>query len=225
MLGLAVCSAMACSKPVLGNASTLASVENVPAGVSPPVMGDASEETASEASGGEPAEALSEEPEAPASAEVEWVDSPLQADLDGDGKPESISWTCGGTLGIRVGRARVSEAYHLVEERDCSAGLVVLQPSEATRQLVFTIDEHEEVGPDLHFLYAYREGKLEQLWTDKVTLDFLVDGSWVTETSECYEGAGYLETIAGLHRWDGATVTSEQSKSRTPVEPGDCAEP
>jgi hypothetical protein len=173
----------------------------------------------------EPAEPEPAAPQWPESAEVDWVESPLRADLDGDGKPESISWSCGGRLSIKVGRARVSEAYDVVEEHGCSAAVVTLRPGEAERQLVFAIDEHEEVGPDLCFLYAYRKGKLEQLWSDKVSLDFLVDGSWVTETSDCYEARGYIATLTGRHRWDGNDVTSEESEDRTPVQEGDCAEP
>lgn len=217
-LGIAVGWSAACTKPLPTDGSTPARVASVPAAA------------AAESSGGatpvvEPIEPEPIEPELPESAGVEWEESPLSVDLDGDGREESISWTCGGTLVLAVGRARSREAYQVSEEIGCSAAVVRLRPGEATRQLVLTIDEHEEVGPDLHFLYAYREGKLESLWSATAGVDFLMDGSWVTQTSRCDEARGYIATRIGRHRWDGEEVTSEESEERTPIEPGDCAEP
>lgn len=163
--------------------------------------------------------------EGPAKVELEWDGPPLQADLDGDGAPESISWTCGGTLALTVGGAQSSEVYQLVEEMGCEGAVVALLPVGATQQLVISIDEHEEVGPDLYMLYAYREGRLEPVWSDKASVEFFADGSWTTETSDCFETRGYRATWYGRHRWDGEEVTSEEQEVRDPVEPGDCIEP
>jgi hypothetical protein len=162
------------------------------------------------------------------SAEVDWQESPLEADLDGDGVPEAIQWSCGQgpqTLRIAVGRAKTRVKYRVSELIGCIAAVVTLRPDEATRQLIFTIDEHEEVGPDLHFIYAYRKAKLALVWSGTANVDFLVDGTWVAETSDCDDVAGYLTTTTSRHRWNGAKVTSVVKKDRTPVEPGGCADP
>lgn len=243
MLGLALIGgAAACTKPTAVPTTS---------GDAVPSAGDDAHAAPVAASGESgravevPQVGLREPPEAPAGvepaevepAEVEWVESPLEADLDGDGKPETIAWSCGGKLSLRVGRARVREAYRLSEEMGCTAAVVALRPGEAARQLVVTIDEHEEVGPDLHFFYAYRGGKLEPLWSEKASVEVLVDGSWVTETSDCFDGTvcdgdpacveapGELVTTIGRHRWDGAAVTSEAHEERMAVSPGGCAEP
>ncbi len=160
------------------------------------------------------------------SAEVDWQESPLRADLDGDGAPEEIRWSCDlRTLRINVGRAKARASYSVSELIGCTAAVITLRPGEATRQLVVTIDEHDEVGPDLHFIYVYRRSRLERLWSAAASVDFLVDGSWVTQTSDCHEAAGVLVTDTRRHRWSGARVTSAASQVRTPVAPGDCAEP
>lgn len=210
VLGLVLGGSGACAKPA-------------PVGTAAPVVPPRA--SAAEGAATTEAEPAPAADELPASAEAEWVESPLEADLDGDGVAESIAWTCGGTLTLEVGRARLQEAYSLVEEQGCGAAVVALRPGGAARQLMIVIDEHDEVGPDLHLMVAYREGRLETVWSDRASVDVLVDGSWVTETHACYEGAGYLATYTGRHRWDGEAVTSEEDESRTPVEPGDCAEP
>ena len=74
-------------------------------------------------------------------------------------------------------------------------------------------------------LYAYLDGSLELVWSDKAEVRFLADGSWTTETSDCYESHGYRATWYGQHRWDGKDVASEEQEVRDPMEPGDCAEP
>lgn len=161
------------------------------------------------------------------SAEVDWQESPLTADLDGDGVPEAIAWSCGQgpqTLRIAVGRAKTRVRYRVSELIGCIAAVVTLRPDEATRQLIFTIDEHEEVGPDLHFIYAYRGSKLALIWSGAANVDFLVDGTWVAETSDCDDASGYLTTTT-RHRWNGAKVTSVVRQERTPVAPGGCADP
>jgi hypothetical protein len=162
------------------------------------------------------------------SAEVDWQESPLEADLDGDGVPEAIQWSCGPspqTLRISVGRAKTRVKYRVSELIGCVAALVALRPDGSTRQLVFTIDEHDEVGPDLHFIYAYRGSRLERVWSGAASVDFLVDGTWVTETSDCDEASGYSTTTTSRHRWSGAKVATVIQKERTPVEPGGCDEP
>lgn len=161
----------------------------------------------------------------PERADVEWVDSPLQADLDGDGVAEPIRFTCGPDLRITVGRTKTKQTYRVSELIGCSAAIVTLRPGEPTRQVVFTIDEHEEVGPDLHFLYAYAHGKLERVWSDSGEIEFLLDGRWTSATYDCDDVAGFSTITTLRHRWDGTTVTSETQQQRTPIEPGACADP
>lgn len=209
LLGLAVLGSPACAKRAAKDASTAPGLSESGGGTS-----TRSEPASDESKAAEPER-----------VELEWESSSFEADLDGDGTPESITWSCGGTLVLRVGRAEVSEEYQLVEEMSCEAAVVALLPRGAARQLVISIDEHEEVGPDLVMLYAYRDGRLEALWSDKAAVEFLADGSWTTETSECYESHGYRATWYGRHRWDGEDVASEEQEVRDPMEPGDCAEP
>lgn len=214
LLGLALVGTPACGKRATKDASTtpgLAGTAEASAGAFKP---SEAEPASDESKAAEPEE-----------VDVEWEDSPFQADLDGDGTPESITWSCGGTLVLTVGRAEVREEYQIVEEMSCGAAAVALVPRGATRQLVISIDEHEEVGPDLVMLYAYLDGSLELLWSDKAAVRFLSDGSWTTETSDCYESHGYRATWYGQHRWDGQAVTSKEQEVRDPMEPGDCAEP
>ncbi len=162
------------------------------------------------------------------SVTVDWQQSPLEADLDGDGTSEVIQWSCGQapqTLRIEVGRAKTRVKYRVSELIGCAAALVTLRPEEATRQLVFTVDEHDEVGPDRHFIYTYRRSKLERIWSGAAHVDFLVDGTWVTETSDCDDASGFITTTRSRHLWNGAKVASVVQKERTPVEPGGCADP
>ncbi len=164
-------------------------------------------------------------PDGDESAELDWQESPLRADLDGDGVPEEIQWSCDQSLRIAVGRAKTRVKYRVSELIGCAAAVVALRPDDAARQLVFTIDEHDEVGPDLQFIFTYRGSRLERLWSGAAAIDIRVDGTWVTETSDCDDAAGYSTTTTVRHRWDGARVASVVRKERTPVEPGGCADP
>lgn len=213
LLGLAIVGAPACTKRAANEASAAPGMAEPSAGT--PTRLPASDES----------EPVEPEPVELEPVELEWEDSPFQADLDGDGTPESITWSCGGTLVLTVGRAEVREEYQIVEEMSCGAAVVALLPRGTTRQLMVSIDEHEEVGPDLVMLYAYRDGRLEALWSDKAAVEFRADGSWTTETSDCYESHGYRATWYGQHRWDGNEVASEEHEVRDAVEAGDCAEP
>ncbi|MBK9755804.1 MAG: hypothetical protein IPO88_20305 [Nannocystis sp.] len=56
-------------------------------------------------------------------------------------------------------------------------------------------------------------------------MDFLVDGTWVIETSDYDDASGFITTTTIRHRWNGAKVASAVQKERTPVEPGGCADP
>jgi hypothetical protein len=212
LLGLALVGTPACGKRATQDASAAPGM----AGTAEPSAG-----------GSKKSESASDESKAaePEEVDLEWEDSPFQADLDGDGTPESITWSCGGTLVLTVGRAEVREEYQIVEEMSCGGAVVALLPSGTTRQLMISIDEHEEVGPDLVMLYAYLDGRLELVWSDKAAVRFLADGSWTTETSDCYESHGYRATWYGQHRWDGKDVASEEQEVRDPMGPGDCAEP
>lgn len=159
---------------------------------------------------------------------IDWHESPLEADLDGDGVLEAIEWSCGQspqTLRIAVGRAKTRVKYRVSELIGCAAALVALIPEEVGQQLVFTVDEHDEVGPDQHFIYTYRRSRLERIWSGAAHVEFLVDGTWVTETSDCNDASGFITTTTSRHRWNGAKVTSVVQKERTPVEPGGCADP
>ena len=166
------------------------------------------------------------EPIAIESAELEWSSSPLRADLDGDGTPESIRWTCTAKeLRLEVNRARARERYGVADLIGCAAAVVELRPGEPTRQIMFTIDEHDEAGPDTHFLYAYRGAKLKRVWSESANLGVLVDGSWSSETYDCDDAAGYSTTTIARHRWDGAKVTTQREQQRTAIEAGACADP
>ena len=160
------------------------------------------------------------------SAELEWSSSPLRADLDGDGTPESIRWTCAAKdLRLEVNRARARERYDVADLIGCAAAVVELRPGEPSRQIMLTIDEHDEAGPDIHFLFAYRGAKLKRLWSESANLDVFVDGSWSSETYDCDDAAGYSTTTIARHRWDGAKVTTQLEEQRTAIEAGACADP
>jgi hypothetical protein len=166
-----------------------------------------------------------DEPVEVEAAELEWDVSPLHADLDGDGAAESIGWSCGAGLRLTVGRARARAAYQVSELIGCAAAVLTLRPDQATRQVVVTVDEHDEAGPDLHFIYSYERSRLKLVWSGAAGVEFFADGAWVSETSDCDDVAGYESTVRTRHRWDGVRVAREVSEERTPVAPGGCADP
>lgn len=217
--GLAVSIASACTPPPPPDPPTVAAAPVEPAVAPTPVtpLGPATPAT--------PAPATPPEPER---ADAEWVESPIEADLDGDGKPESIRFTCGSTLSVTIGRAKATEKVRISELVGCLGAVVDLRPGGAMRHVVFTVDEHEEVGPDTQFLFAYQAGKAKRIWSEVGDVTFFVDGSWVTESTDCDDAAGFITTTTRRHRLSdgGATsVTTTERLERTAVAPGGCADP
>lgn len=232
-LAFVACSPVACTKALPNDAATPSAWRSEPAApagapaTAPEALPGPSEPAAPEpaAAGSDGTVAGDGVPDGDESAELDWQESPLRADLDGDGVPEEIQWSCDQSLRIAVGRAKTRVKYRVSELIGCAAAVVALRPDDAARQLVFTIDEHDEVGPDLQFIFTYRGSRLERLWSGAADIDIRVDGTWVTETSDCDDAAGYSTTTTVRHRWDGARVASVVRKERTPVEPGGCADP
>jgi hypothetical protein len=162
-------------------------------------------------------------------AEVDLHEVPFDADLDADGQPEAISWTCSeASVELRVGRAKYRAKLGFADLIGCMVAVVDLDPDVDGSQLWLHADEHDEVGPNRNFLLRHAGGKLEEIWVEDLELEIYVDGSWRTEDSECVESERLYRTTTTLWRWRAARVVEDAEVSTTPMsadETCDVAEP
>ncbi|MBT8492560.1 MAG: hypothetical protein KJO07_05835 [Deltaproteobacteria bacterium] len=167
-------------------------------------------------------DAASESDAGPDQVYPDFVGSPLTADLDGDGKPETIAFECTPTrVEIKVGAARAREKVGISELVGCSAAVVQVGEGK-TKQLVVVPGEHEEVGPSDHFMYTFRSGKLRRIWSAVAEVTFLADRSWTTSNSDCDDEAKEWTTVTIVHRFDGQQVSSQSKTTKSPVDEDGC---
>jgi hypothetical protein len=168
-----------------------------------------------------PVASTAPEPE-PEEIELPYDDSPIEADVDGDGEPERIAWDCADPATLQVGAAKLTRALGQSEIVGCTLAVVALAPGSRERFVYYRSDEHEEVGPPTHILYRYRDATLVELWSGTGDLTLYDDGSWATVESSCFETR--WETEFTRNRWDGSGVVETVETESEPNE-GGCDEP
>ncbi len=162
---------------------------------------------------------------------LDWEDEAFAADLNADGKPERISWTCGETFTLKIGNKKIKETEKLVELQGCSAAAFPVGPSTeqdtSSREhgVAFCLHDHDEVGPPHCFIYRLQSGDLDEIWAPIGRLSFHASGAIASEDEECYEGRGVLETTTQVLVWNGQAFDRKEMRLETPVSEGDCAEP
>jgi hypothetical protein len=145
-------------------------------------------------------------------------EEPFEADLDGDGRPESISWTCTvASAELRVGRAKYRGKLGFSDLIGCAVAVVDVDPDVAGSQLWLHADEHDEVGPNRNFLLREVGGKLEEIWVEDLEFELYVDGSWRTEASECIEAQRLYRTTTTVWRWREARLVDDAKVSTVPM--------
>ena len=160
----------------------------------------------------------------PEPLELDYHFDPFQADLDGDGRPELIEWTCDETkVTLVIGKATFKAPLGFADLIGCSVCIVDLDPGRPGVQLWLSADEHEEAGDDRNFVLRYRRRKLQKLWVEDTGMyfDFYPDGSWRTEVTECDEAERLSRTTTTVWRLVDGKVTREETSEATPLDPGD----
>ncbi len=163
--------------------------------------------------------------EGPEEVEFDWADGPFDKDLDGDGKPETISWICERPQRVHVNKAVFKEDGRYADLLGSTVTTIDLDPETPGVQLVFIGDEHEEAGPDRHVILNYRKGKLELLWEQDARVSFYVDGSWESEQADCNDIDLVYTTTTEIHRLEKGKVVTERDVSVEKIEEGSCAKP
>jgi hypothetical protein len=163
--------------------------------------------------------ASDEDEDADEPLELDEVCDGLEADLDGDGKPEAISWTCDedDTLHqITIAGTRARHRLDVSNVMGCCASIVDLDAGRPGSELWFVADVHDEVGADGHWLLRFDGRRLVTVWRSDVHAEFFADGSWSTVDYECDAGKHEFRTITS--RWRigpaGKPVASEQVESK-----------
>lgn len=163
--------------------------------------------------------------------DIEWEDEAFAADLNADGRPEPISWSCGETFLLTVASAKVERTEKLVELRACSAAAFPIGPSteqnQASREhgVVFCLEEHDEVGPPHCFLYRLKGGALRELWVPVGRPCFHGSGIIVSSSETCDAGRGVLEMRTEYLMWNGQGFDAKEMRAESPQIEGGCAEP
>jgi len=157
--------------------------------------------------------------------ELDWKESPFQADLDGDGRPESIRYRCEPKLEVVVASSQATAPLGISELVGCQAAIVRLNPGSSRRQLLVVADEHEEAGPDSYFLYGYLGGVLAPVWFGSAEIVFFPDGRWVATEGECDDVSNQYRTTTTTMTWSGAKVVKSAKVSTEAVEAGSCDDP
>lgn len=147
---------------------------------------------------------------------------PYSMDVDGDGTKDRITIACEDPETVRVGEAKAERELGLSDMVGCAFGVVDLDPSpEGIENFVLYIGyDHEEVGPPIHVLYRYADGRLTEVWADDGDIEFRADGSWRLSSSVCFDDEGW-RTATQTNRWDGDRVTTKTKREKTPLEPGE----
>jgi hypothetical protein len=152
---------------------------------------------------------------------------PFEVDLDADGRPESISWTCNNASAeLRVGRAKYSPKLGFADLIGCVVAVLDLDPDVPGNQLWLHADEHDEAGPNRNFFVRHAGGGIEVIWEEDSDFELFVDGSWRTEASECVEAQRLYRTTTTVWRWREGRVVEEAKVSTAPMaEDERCVEP
>lgn len=155
-----------------------------------------------------------------------YQDAAFDADLDGDGQPERVEFTCDPTIAIVVGEARAHADVQISELMGCAAAAVPLRAGSPARHVLVTAYEHEEVGPPEHAIFEVEGGAARAIWQGEGQLTVLRGGAWITDDTDCDWGRGAIVTTASLMQLtaDGDVATTEDVHEE-PVEPEACAEP
>ncbi len=155
-----------------------------------------------------------------------YQEAAFDADLDGDGRPERVEFTCDPTIAIVVCEARATVDVQISELMGCYAAAVPLRPGSSTRHVLVTAQEHEEVGPPEHAIFEVDGAAARAIWQGEGALTVLRRGGWLTDDTDCDWGRGAIVTTASLMQLtaDGDVATTEDVHEE-PVEPEACAEP
>lgn len=166
-----------------------------------------------------------EDDDEPESLDLDFAFDSAKADLDGDGRPEKIEWTCTeARVTLAIGKAKFRAPLGFADLIGCGVAIVELPPSSEV-VLWLSADEHEEAGPDRNFILRYHRKKIRKLWVEDLDLDFYSDGSWRTESAECDAAARVHRTTTTSWRLAGSKVTREDKSETTPFSSGeDCGE-
>ena len=152
----------------------------------------------------------------------DWHDGAFEADVDGDGKVETIEFGCEGKISVNVGGVRAEVPDTTSELMGCGAAAVATKVGQG-KQIVVVAYEHEEVGPPHYVMFAMDGGALGWVWQDAGEITFH-QGGWKLSSTECLE-VGELVTTTKTMQWVGDTVDVSEDESREPIEPEGCAQP
>jgi hypothetical protein len=168
-----------------------------------------------------------EEPEEPESIEVELRTEKFEADLDADGRTETISWTCSNdAVALSVGQAKYKAKLGFSDLIGCVVAIIDLDPEQPNKQLWLHADEHDEAGPNRNFFLHHGGAGVEEIWTNDLDFELFADGSWRTEASECDDAKRVHRTTITIWRWRDGNVVDEPQISTVPFQADErCPEP
>ncbi len=162
----------------------------------------------------------------------------FQADLDDDGKSESISFKCymllptpaGTESGDPVSVLKVNISEQIIHKKvsdadliECRAASIATSPDAKIRHLIVVV-EHEDVSPS-NLLFAWRGGKPHLIWNGVGHLEFLANGSFALEVPNCNEADHELTTTTETMKWTGSEMKVDQSMTKSRVEQSGCSGP
>lgn len=158
------------------------------------------------------------EPEEPEPIDLDVHLEPFEVELDGDDRPETVSWTCvENELDLRVGEATHRTALEFADLIGCAVHVVDLDPDQPGKQLWVNADEHDEAGPDRNFLLHVAGGEIEVIWAENLALDLYADGSWRTEDTTCDEAQRVHRTTTTVWRWQAGKVGQSAEVHTEPI--------